>query len=41
MAAAVVHRPLNVIGEDNVLAAPFLNLLVEIQLAEGDLPGAA
>ena len=41
MAAAVVHRRLNVIGEDNVLAAPFLNLLVEIQLAQGDLPGAA
>jgi DNA-binding NarL/FixJ family response regulator len=40
MAAAVVHRRLNVIGEDNVLAAPFLDLLVEIQLAQGDLPGA-
>jgi DNA-binding NarL/FixJ family response regulator len=41
MAAAVVHRRLNVIGEDNVLAAPFLGLLVEIRLAQGDVAGAA
>ena len=40
MAAAVVHRRRTWIGEDNVLAAPFLNLLVEIQLAQFDLPGA-
>jgi DNA-binding CsgD family transcriptional regulator len=40
MAAAVVHRRLNVIGQDNVLAAPFLGLLVEIQLAQGDVAGA-
>ena len=36
MAAAVLHRRLNVIGGDNVLAAPFLSLLVEVQLAQGD-----
>lgn len=41
MAAAVLHRRLNAIGEPNVLAAPFLALLVDVQLAQGDLDGAA
>jgi DNA-binding CsgD family transcriptional regulator/tetratricopeptide (TPR) repeat protein len=40
MAAAVLHRRLNAIGDANVLAAPFLSLLVEVQLAQGDLEGA-
>ena len=40
MAAAILHRRLNAIGGDNVLAAPFLGLLVEVQLAQGDVPGA-
>ena len=40
MAAAVVHRRLNVIGQDNVLAAPFLGLLVDVQLAQGDVERA-
>ncbi len=40
MAAAVLHRRLNDVGEDNVLAAPFLGLLVDVQLAQGDLDGA-
>jgi DNA-binding CsgD family transcriptional regulator len=40
MAAAILHRRLNVIGGDNVLAAPFLSLLVEVQLAQGDVAGA-
>ena len=41
MAAAVLHRRLNAIGDDNVLAAPFLSLLVEVQLAQPDVGGAA
>jgi DNA-binding CsgD family transcriptional regulator len=41
MAAAVLHRRLNAIGEDNVLSAPFLALLVDVQLAQGDLDGVA
>jgi DNA-binding NarL/FixJ family response regulator len=40
MAAAVLHRRLNVIGQDNVLAAPFLALLVDVRLAQGDADGA-
>lgn len=40
MAAAVLHRRLNAIGGANVLAAPFLSLLVEVQLAQGDVAGA-
>jgi DNA-binding NarL/FixJ family response regulator len=40
MAGAILHRRLNAIGEDNVLAAPFLSLLVEVQLAQADVPGA-
>ena len=41
MAAAILHRRLNAIGDDNVLAAPFLSLLVEVQLAQADIAGAA
>lgn len=40
MAAAILHRRLNAIGDDNVLAAPFLALLVDVQLAQGDAVGA-
>ena len=40
MAAAILHRRLNAIGDDNVLAAPFLSLLVEVQLAQPDVAGA-
>jgi len=40
MAAAVLHRRLNAIGDDNVLAAPFLALLVDVQLGQGDAHGA-
>ena len=40
LAAATIHRRLNRIGDDNVLAAPFLALLVEVQLSQGDLDGA-
>jgi DNA-binding CsgD family transcriptional regulator len=41
MGAAVLHRRLNTIGDNNVLAAPFLSLLVEVQLAQADVAGAA
>jgi DNA-binding CsgD family transcriptional regulator len=41
MAAAILHRRLNAIGDDNVLAAPFLSLLVQVQLAQSDVAGAA
>lgn len=41
LAAATVHRRLNRIGDDNVLAAPFLAMLVDVQLAQGDVDGAA
>ena len=40
LAAATIHRRLNRIGDDNVLAAPFLALLVEVQVSQGDLDGA-
>jgi DNA-binding NarL/FixJ family response regulator len=40
MAAAVLLRRLNAIGDDNVLAAPFLALLVDVQLEQGDAEGA-
>jgi DNA-binding NarL/FixJ family response regulator len=39
MAAAVLHRRLNAIGDDNVLASPFLALLVDVRLAQGDIEG--
>jgi DNA-binding NarL/FixJ family response regulator len=41
LAAATIHRRLNRIGDDNVLAAPFLAMLVEVQLSLGDIEGAA
>jgi DNA-binding NarL/FixJ family response regulator len=41
LAAATIHRRLNRIGDDNVLSAPFLAMLVDVQLAQGDLDGAA
>ena len=40
MAAAVLQRRLNTIGDENVLAAPFLDLSVDVRLAQGDLDGA-
>ena len=40
MAAAVLHRRLNAIGDENVLAAPFLAQLVDVQLAQGDIDAA-
>ncbi|HXF37431.1 MAG TPA: LuxR C-terminal-related transcriptional regulator [Actinomycetota bacterium] len=40
MAAAVLHRRLNRVGRDGVLGAPFLALLVGVQLAQGDVDGA-
>ncbi len=40
LAAALLHRRLNAVGDDNVLAAPFLALLVDVQLAQGDVDGA-
>ena len=41
VAAAVIHRRLNRIGHDSVLAAPFLSMLVDVQLAHGDVGEAA
>jgi DNA-binding NarL/FixJ family response regulator len=40
MAAAILLRRLNAIGDDNVLAAPFLSLLVDVQLAQADVTAA-
>ncbi|HJR98462.1 MAG TPA: LuxR family transcriptional regulator, partial [Actinomycetota bacterium] len=40
VAAALIHRRLNRTRGDSVLAAPFLDLLVDILLKEGDLDGA-
>lgn len=40
LAAARVHRRLNQLGRDTLLAAPLLAQLVEIQLAQGDQTGA-
>lgn len=40
LAAATIHRRLNRIGDDNVLAAPFLAMLVEVQLSQDDVDGA-
>jgi DNA-binding CsgD family transcriptional regulator len=40
MAAAILLQRLNAIGDDNVLAAPFLSLLVDVQLAQGDASSA-
>ncbi len=41
LAAATIHRRLNRIGDDNVLSAPFLAMLVDVQLSQGDRDGAA
>jgi DNA-binding NarL/FixJ family response regulator len=40
MAASILLRRLNAIGDDNVLTAPFLSLLVDVQLAQADVAGA-
>jgi hypothetical protein len=40
MAAAVLPRRLNAVGDENVLAAPFLDLSVDVRLAQGDREGA-
>jgi DNA-binding NarL/FixJ family response regulator len=41
LAAARLHRRLNEIGRDNLVAVPLLAQLVEVQLAQPDLSGAA
>jgi DNA-binding CsgD family transcriptional regulator len=41
LAAARVHRRLNEIGRDNLVAVPLLAQLVEVQLAQPDPSGAA
>jgi DNA-binding CsgD family transcriptional regulator len=41
LAAARLHRRLNEIGRDNLLAVPFLAQLAEVQMAQHDLRGAA
>jgi len=41
LAAARLHRRLNQIGRDNLVAVPLLAQLVEVQLAQPDLGGAA
>ena len=40
LAAARLHRRLNEIGRDNLLAIPYLAQLVEVQLAQPDVEGA-
>ena len=40
LAAARLHRRLNELGRNTLLAVPFLAQLVEVQLAQGDLSGA-
>lgn len=40
MAAARLHRRLNLIGRHTLLAVPLLAQLVEVQIAQGDLAGA-
>ncbi len=40
LAAARLHRRLNQLGRDNLLATPLLAQLVDVQLAQGDLAGA-
>jgi DNA-binding NarL/FixJ family response regulator len=40
LAAARLHRRLNELGRDTLLAAPFLALLIDVQLAQGDHGGA-
>jgi DNA-binding CsgD family transcriptional regulator len=41
LAAARLHRRLNQIGRDNLVAVPLLAQLVNVQLAQGDVGGAA
>jgi DNA-binding NarL/FixJ family response regulator len=41
LAAARLHRRLNQVGRDTLLAVPLLTLLVEVQLIQGDLAAAA
>jgi DNA-binding CsgD family transcriptional regulator len=41
LAAARLHRRLNQVGRSNLMAVPLLALLVEVQLAQPDLDGAA
>ena len=41
LAAARLHRRLNQVGRDNLVAVPLLSQLVEVQLAQPDLDGAA
>lgn len=41
LAAARLHRRLNEIGRNNLMAVPLLAQLVEVQLAQPDVPGAA
>ena len=41
LAAARLHRRLNEIGRDNLIAIPLLAQLVEVQIAQPDLGGAA
>lgn len=40
LAAARLHRRLNEIGRDNLIAVPLLAQLIEVQLAQRDLDGA-
>jgi DNA-binding CsgD family transcriptional regulator len=40
LAAARLHRRLNEVGRDNLVAVPLLAQLVEVQLAQPDIPGA-
>jgi DNA-binding CsgD family transcriptional regulator len=40
LAAARLHRRLNQLGRDTLLAAPLLAQLVDVQIAQGDLAGA-
>lgn len=40
LAAARLHRRLNQLGRDTLLAAPLMAQLVDVQIAQGDLAGA-
>lgn len=41
VAVAELHRRLNIVGRDNLLASSMLAALVEAEIAHGDLPAAA
>jgi DNA-binding CsgD family transcriptional regulator len=41
VAVAELHRRLNVVGRDNLLASPMLGALVEAEIAHGDVAAAA